>query len=233
MVWGSLIWLTALGRSEPIDTRLFVPPKIDFTDRYSLHLVDTIRIGADKSTLLTEGTRSTKDTLFFLTPESDEEKTQKERKPPTTSRMNGSPQKKTAGTKVLRNQTRRAVQDEVHTSAAARLSEHQRELHEKLQTEGIQRYMEGGGGSGGKEGKGWKKFQSYKGEAALPNEVDRMRVSPFLFAVYTSALMTYSHRFSSIGRLRLLSCQFMVLRYPSILTLSKMPARVMKETLPF
>ncbi|KAG6874314.1 hypothetical protein C0995_001539 [Termitomyces sp. Mi166 len=162
-----MIFNLGLGFSDLVDST---------GKKYSLHLVDTIRIGVDKSVLLTEGTRSTKDTLFFLTPESDEAKTQKERKPPTTSRMNGSPQKKTAGTKVLRNQTRRAVQDEVHTSAAARLAEHQRELHEKLQTEGIQRYVEGGGGSGGKEGKGWKKFQSYKGEAALPNEVDRLRI---------------------------------------------------------
>ncbi|KAG6909830.1 hypothetical protein DXG01_015103 [Tephrocybe rancida] len=144
--------------------------------KYSLHLVDTIRVGADKSVLITEGTRSTKDTLFFLTPESEEEKPQKERKAPTTSRSNGSPQKKTAGTKVLRNQTRRAVQDEVHVTAAARLAEHQRELHEKIHTDGIQRYVEDGGGSGGKEGKGWKKFQSYKGEGALPNEVDRLRI---------------------------------------------------------
>ncbi|KAG6812757.1 hypothetical protein H0H92_000672 [Tricholoma furcatifolium] len=142
--------------------------------KYSLHLVDTIRVGAEKSILLTEGTRSAKDTLFFLTPDSDEESVA-ERKP-KTSRANGSPQKKTAGTKVLRNQTRRAVQDEVHTTAAAKLAEHQRDLHEKLQAEGIQRYVEEGGGSGGKEGKGWKKFQSYKGEAALPSEVERLRI---------------------------------------------------------
>ncbi|KAG6897840.1 hypothetical protein C0992_010328 [Termitomyces sp. T32_za158] len=163
----NMIFNLGLGFSDLVDST---------GKKYSLHLVDTIRVGTDKSLLLTEGTRSAKDTLFFLTPESDEEQTQKERKPPANSRKNGSPQKKTAGTKVLRNQTRRAVQDEVHTSAAARLAEHQRELHEKLQTEGIQRYVEGGGGSGGKEGKGWKRFQSYKGEAALPNEVDRMRI---------------------------------------------------------
>ncbi|KAG5341046.1 hypothetical protein C0989_011905 [Termitomyces sp. Mn162] len=162
-----MIFNLGLGFSDLVDST---------GKKYSLHLVDTIRVGTNKSVLLTEGTRLTKDTLFFLTPESDEEKPQKERKPPATSRMNGSPQKKTAGTKVLRNQTRRAVQDEVHTSAAARLTEHQRELHEKLQTEGIHRYVEGGGGSGGKEGKGWKRFQSYKGEAALPNEVDRLRI---------------------------------------------------------
>ncbi|GLB35147.1 putative fact complex subunit spt16 [Lyophyllum shimeji] len=144
--------------------------------KYSLHLVDTIRVGADKSVLLTEGARSTKDTLFFLTPESEEEKPKKERNLPVVPRANGSPQKKTAGTKVLRTQTRRAARDEVHLTAAARLAEHQRELHERLQAEGLQRYSEGGGAGAGKEGKGWKKFQSYKGEAALPPEVERLRI---------------------------------------------------------
>ncbi|KAG5645879.1 hypothetical protein DXG03_005026 [Asterophora parasitica] len=157
-----------LGFSELVDSS---------GKKYALHLVDTIRVGADKSSLLTEGTKSSKDTLFFLTPESEEEKPKKsERKAPASSRAHGSPQKKTAGTKVLRNQTRRAVQDEVHMTAAARLAEHQRELHERLQTEGVQRYSEEGAGTGGKEGKGWKKFQSYKGEGALPPEVERLRI---------------------------------------------------------
>lgn len=154
--------------------------------RYSLHLVDTVKVESNKSTLLTEGTRSSKDTLFFLTPESDDEKPKKnDRHPPVLPRSNGSPQKlKTVAGKVLRNQTRRAVQDEVHMTAAAKLVEHQRELHEKLQAEGLQRYSEDGGGTGGKEGKGWKKFQSYKGEAALPTEVDRLRVCLLVFSSF-------------------------------------------------
>jgi nucleosome binding factor SPN SPT16 subunit len=123
--------------------------------------------------------KSTKDTLFFLTPDSEEEKSKKsDKKVPVLPKANGSQTKqKTVGGKVLRNQTRRAAHDEVHLTAAAKLVEHQQELHEKLQTEGLQRYSESGGGSGGKEGKGWKKFQSYKGEGALPAEVERMRVS--------------------------------------------------------
>lgn len=103
---------------------------------------------------------------------------EKERKPPAAPRANGSPAKKTAGTKVLRGQNRRAVQDEVHQTAAMKLLEHQKELHDKLQEEGLRRYSEDGGAAGTREGKTWKKFQSYKGEAALPPEVDRLRVRP-------------------------------------------------------
>lgn len=131
--------------------------------------------------LLTEGTKSAKDTLFFLTPDSADEKSKKsDRKPLTIPKSNGSPAKqKTVAGKVLRNQSRRA-QDEVHLTATAKLAEHQRDLHERLQTDGLQKYSEDGGGTSGKEGKGWKKFQSYKGEGALPSEIEKLRVSLYL-----------------------------------------------------
>lgn len=105
---------------------------------------------------------------------------------PTAPTANGSPLKqKTIAGKVLRNQTRRAVQDEVHQTAAAKLIEHQRELHENLQAQGLAKFSENGVGSSGKEGKGWKKFQSYKGDGALPTEVDRLRVG-LIFILFFS-----------------------------------------------
>ena len=77
--------------------------------------MDTIRVGKDKSTLLTEGMKSTKDFLFFLTPESDDDKPKKtERKAPTQPRANGSPAKLAVAGKVLRNNNRRAAQDDVN-----------------------------------------------------------------------------------------------------------------------
>ncbi|KAF8630400.1 hypothetical protein AX15_002953 [Amanita polypyramis BW_CC] len=149
----------------------------DLTDghgqKYALHLADTVKVEAGRSTLLTEPMRSTKDTLFFLNSEDDDA----EEKPKKRAHVNGSqPKQKTVGGKVLRNQTRRAAQDEVHLTTAAKLAEHQRELQEKLHTEGLKKYSEDGVGTSGKEGKGWKKFQSYKGEAALPAEVEKLRI---------------------------------------------------------
>ncbi|KAJ7074321.1 FACT complex subunit SPT16 [Mycena amicta] len=138
--------------------------------KYALQLVDTIKVESQKSTLMTDGTRSIKDTMFFLTPDEEEEKPRK--KAPAIPR---SPVKKTAGGKQLRNQPRR-TQDEVHQSAATKLAEHQRELHHELQTRGLAKFSEGGGAQEGKEGKGWKKFQSYKGEGGLPTEVERLRI---------------------------------------------------------
>ncbi|KAJ7771766.1 FACT complex subunit SPT16 [Mycena metata] len=154
-----------LGFNELVDSS---------NQKYGLQLVDTIKLESTKSVLLTEGTRSIKDTMFFLTPENADDKPKK--KPPVIPRnKNGSPPKKTVAGKVLRNQTRR-TQDEVHQTAAAKLAEHQRELHDQLQTAGLEKFSEEGEGKEGKEGKGWKKFQSYKGEGGLPGDVEKLRI---------------------------------------------------------
>jgi nucleosome binding factor SPN SPT16 subunit len=145
-----------------------------------LHLVDTVRVGPDKATFLTDGVKSSKETLFFLnTAEEEGEKPSKTTKaPPTKPVVNGSPVKtKTVGGKVLRNKTRSAAQEEVLQTTTARIKEHQADLHGGLQAAGLAKYSEEGGELGEKEGKGWKRFQSYKGEGALPKEVETLRVS--------------------------------------------------------
>ncbi|KAG1901704.1 FACT complex subunit-domain-containing protein [Suillus fuscotomentosus] len=163
----------SLGFSDLLD---------DNGKKYALHIVDTIRVGADRSTLLTEGAKSTKDTLFFLNPENEieveEDKPSKpSKKAPVKPLVNGSPVKnKTVGGKVLRNKTRSAAQEEVLMTAAAKIKEHQQQLHEGLQSAGLAKYSEGASGGGEKEGKTWKRFQSYKGESALPREVESLRI---------------------------------------------------------
>jgi nucleosome binding factor SPN SPT16 subunit len=141
-----------------------------------LHLVDTVRVEQDKAVCLTEGVKSAKDTLFFL---NTGEEVKPAKKPPVKPLANGtgSPLKnKTVAGKVLRNKTRSAAQEEVLQSTAAKIAEHQRELHSALQAEGLAKYSEEGGGKEGKEGKSWKRFQSYKGEGALPPQVEQLRV---------------------------------------------------------
>lgn len=133
---------------------------------------------ASKSALLTDGVKSAKDTQFFLDTEPDVQEVKKPKKAPTVPLKNGSPLKaKVIGGKTLRNQGRR--QDEVQQTALAKLMEHQKELHDRLQSEGLAKFSEDGAGTSGKEGKGWKKFQSYKGEGALPPDVEKLRVRLF------------------------------------------------------
>ncbi|EIW85375.1 FACT complex subunit SPT16 [Coniophora puteana RWD-64-598 SS2] len=182
-------YLLSLKNSRPLRTNMIFNLTLGFSDlvdeggkKYALHLVDTVRVNADKASLMTEGVRSTKDTLFFLNPENEDEyeeelSSKAKGKAPAKSHANGSPVKnKTAGGKVLRNKTRSAAQEEVLHTAAARIKEHQGELHSTLQNEGLAKYAEGGSAGAGKEGKGWKRFQSYKGEGALPKDVESLRI---------------------------------------------------------
>ncbi|KAG5651278.1 hypothetical protein H0H81_009221 [Sphagnurus paluster] len=118
-------YLLSAKNGRSLKTDMIVNLGLGFSDlvdgsgkKYSLHVVDTVRIGLEKSILLTEGTRSTKDTLFFLTPESEEEKPKKsERNPPVISRTNRSPQKKTVGTKIFVDRKAQTVILPMHGSA--------------------------------------------------------------------------------------------------------------------
>ncbi|EKM55643.1 uncharacterized protein PHACADRAFT_173804 [Phanerochaete carnosa HHB-10118-sp] len=148
--------------------------------KYALHLVDTVQILGEKATCFTIGVKSVKDTMFFLNPEAEVE-SKPAKKAPTSTKLTAtggaSPAKnKTAGGKVLRNKTRSAAQEELIQSTAAKIAEHQRELHQRLQVEGLARFSEGGGGLAGEKGKTWKRFQSYKGEAGLPKDVENLRI---------------------------------------------------------
>lgn len=150
--------------------------------RYSVLLIDTVKIDHEKGICLTEGMKQAKDVLFFINTQSDDEadkaKTKAKKPPVKPINGNGSPAKhKVAGGKVLRNKTRSAAQEDVISTTAARIAEHQRELHSNRQRDGLAKYSEEGVGTGGKEGKTWKRFQSYKGEAGLPKEIEGMRVS--------------------------------------------------------
>ncbi|KAH9951270.1 FACT complex subunit SPT16 [Amylocystis lapponica] len=151
--------------------------------KYALLLADTVQITDDKAICLTAGSKSVKDTLFFADSEPKADARQSgapTKKAPTAKNgTNGNPspvKNKTAGGKVLRNKTRSAAQEELLQSTTAKITEHQRDLHSRLLTEGLAKYSEGEGGTGGKEGKGWKRFQSYKGEAALPKETESLRI---------------------------------------------------------
>lgn len=147
-----------------------------FLDRYALQINDSVKIGQDKGICITEGVKSAKDTLFYLTRDDSEEENVRQ-KPPAKTNGSASPMKnKTAGGKVLRNKTRGAAREDAMQSTNAKIAEHQKEIHNQLQEQGLARYSEEGAGANGKEGRAWKKFQSYKGDAGLPKEVETLRV---------------------------------------------------------
>jgi nucleosome binding factor SPN SPT16 subunit len=143
--------------------------------KYSLLLSDTVKVASGRAVLLTDGNKAPKETLFFIN--QDEKPAAKPAKAPTKPAANGSPMKnKTAGGKVLRTKTRSAAQEEVSQTTQHRIADHQRQLFETRQRDGVAKYSEEGDGTGKNEGKSWKRFQSYKGEGGLPSEVEQLRV---------------------------------------------------------
>ncbi|KAI5124316.1 hypothetical protein M0805_008924 [Coniferiporia weirii] len=182
-------YIISAKNGRVLKTNMIFNLSLGFTDldeeggkKYSMLLIDTVKIDHERGICLTDCIKQSKDVLFFLNSQSDEEdektKAKSSKKPPIKPlNGHGSPAKnKVAGGKVLRNKTRSAAQEDVVMTTAARIAEHQRELHASRQREGLVKYSEEGQGTGNKEGKGWKRFQSYKGEAGLPKEVENMRI---------------------------------------------------------
>ena len=138
-------------------------------------LVDTVKVDHERGICLSDCIKSPKDVLFFLNSQSDEDDKEKVKQKKAPAKANGhvSPTKhKVAGGKILRNKTRNAEVEETVNAIA----EHQKELHAQRLRDGIARYSEAGAGANTKEGKTWKRFQSYKGEAALPKDTENLRV---------------------------------------------------------
>ncbi|KAH8117216.1 FACT complex subunit SPT16 [Phellopilus nigrolimitatus] len=182
-------YLLSAKNGRILKTNMIINLSLGFTDldedggkKYSMLLVDTVKIDHEKGICLTDCIKQAKDVLFFLNSQSEVEdekvKAKSSKKPPVKPiNGHGSPVKnKVAGGKVLRNKTRSSAQEDVIMTTGARIAEHQRELHATRQKDGLAKYSEEGQGTGNKEGKGWKRFQSYKGEAGLPKEVENMRI---------------------------------------------------------
>jgi len=199
-----------------------------FPVRYALQLNDTVIVNSKRpATCLTDGLKKPKHVMFFSDDGSEEEATTA----PAKKGANGntSPVKnKTAGGKVLRNKTRNAGQEEAAQSTA-KIAEHQRELHAQLHKNGLAKYSESGSGAGGKEGQGWKKFQSYKGELGLPKEVEGLRVSTAPPHRYRNPSFPFL-RFSSTEKRRPSFCPSTVLPSLSISMRSRTSARARRVT---
>ncbi|EUC64952.1 SPT16-general chromatin factor (subunit of the heterodimeric FACT complex), putative [Rhizoctonia solani AG-3 Rhs1AP] len=152
-------------------------------NKYAMLVSDTVKVGQEKAVCLTEGTKATDEVMFFFQDETNSKSKSKADSPtkskskPASAKKVASPNGKLVGSKVLRNKTRQQSADQdVSASTLARITAHQKELHAQRLADGLDRFADDEGDTGGKERKTWKRFQSYKGDAALPKEVDSMRI---------------------------------------------------------
>ncbi|GAB7359749.1 hypothetical protein MBLNU230_g6921t1 [Neophaeotheca triangularis] len=143
--------------------------------KYALLLSDTIRINATSVgdggpfVFTKDAATDMESTSFFFNDEEEEqEKKPKAKKDSKVGAVASSNITKTR----LRGQGG-ATQNE-EKEAARR--EHQKELHQKKQSEGKEKYAEGHGNLNGTEEKKFKRFESYKRDTQLPSRIKDMMI---------------------------------------------------------
>lgn len=141
-------------------------PQDSKSKTYSLILTDTVRVGGSEGLIFTkDAPTDLESTSFFF---NDEEEQQEKTKPKAKkdSRVGAVAQTNIKSTR-LRNERSTNANDE--KDAARR--EHQRELHQKKQQQGLEKYTAETGNLNGTEEKKFKRFESYKRDNQFPSKV--------------------------------------------------------------
>jgi nucleosome binding factor SPN SPT16 subunit len=134
---------------------------------YSLLLVDTIRVTSREPAVFTKSASTDIDSVEFYFKDEEEEqvkKPKKEDKKPGRSAVATSNIKSSR----LRNANR---QDNAKEEEEARRKSHQKELAQKKQREGLEKYKEEVGDVNGDNEKKFKKFESYRREEQMPSKI--------------------------------------------------------------
>lgn len=139
---------------------------------YALMLSDTVRItsGSDAYVFTKHALTDTNTTMFFFNDEEDEEKKEKP-KPKKDSRVGA-----VASSNITKTRLRGQGNATVNEEKEAARREHQKELHQKKQREGEEKYAEGHGNLNGVEEKKFKRFESYKRDQVFPPKVKDLMV---------------------------------------------------------
>ncbi|KAF9359172.1 FACT complex subunit spt16 [Mortierella sp. NVP85] len=133
--------------------------------RYSLLVIDTIKITTEAPQILTVCDTGLDDVSYFFKDAADEDDEPTKKESPATQR---------AAKSAVLNTKFRSEQDEASKDQARK--EHQKMLAEQKHADGLARY--GGSGSLKKDDQKsvFRKFESYKRESALPKEVSNLRI---------------------------------------------------------
>ncbi|KAL8760627.1 MAG: hypothetical protein Q9184_003187 [Pyrenodesmia sp. 2 TL-2023] len=138
---------------------------------YSLLITDTIRIRRDQDpAVFTNGAASdTGSVCFFFKDEEEEAKPKKEnKKDPKVGAV--------AASNITKTKLRQDRPGQIDEGAEARRREHQKELSQKKQQEGLATYSEAVGDENGIAQKKFKKFESYKRDNQFPSKVKDLAI---------------------------------------------------------
>ncbi|KAH8926655.1 SPT16-domain-containing protein [Atractiella rhizophila] len=137
---------------------------------YAMSLTDTVLVQKDSGKSLSPGMKEKADVVFYLN--ADDPKS-KQKKPAAVARTRGGGDKSSA---VMATKLRAEAREVDHEMSNKRKM-HQKELAQKIQEEGVERYGSGQGtGAKEKKEKKWKRFESYARESLIPDSVKDLRV---------------------------------------------------------
>lgn len=144
--------------------------------KYAMMLSDTVRVnaagvGSGEPFVFTKKAPSDMESTSFFFNDEDQEDEKKPSKPKKDSRVGAVAQSNITKTR-LRAQGGSTQNEE---KEAARRG-HQREVHDKKQKEGLEKYAEGHGNLNGTEEKKFKRFESYKRDSQFPSRVKDLTI---------------------------------------------------------
>ena len=137
---------------------------------YALMLSDTVRVTStgEAFCFTREAPRDMESASFFFNDSEEEEKKPKAKKDPRAGAV--------VTSNITKTRLRGAGGATQNEEKEAVRREHQKELHEKKQREGLEKYTEGHGNLNGTEEKKFKRFESYKRDGLFPPKVKDLAV---------------------------------------------------------
>ncbi|KAJ1918246.1 FACT complex subunit spt16 [Mycoemilia scoparia] len=136
---------------------------------YALMLIDSVIVMDSGAQLITSGCKLMDEMCFYFKDEGEDDRAKTR-----ASGAGGKSKPATRQSVVLASKFRSEERDDDSNEKKRKL--HQKELAERIQQEGLQKFSHGSANKGNSEEQTIKKFESYKRETALPKEVSNCRI---------------------------------------------------------
>lgn len=141
-------------------------PRDKKSNTYSMVISDTVRVADEGALIFTKDAAADLETVSFFFDDEEPEPTPRKKDKVAPGRSSAIAQKNTLSTR-LRGERNTTVNEEKERAR----QEHQKELHQKKQREGLERYGKGTGSLNGVQEKKFKRFDSYKRDDQFPLKV--------------------------------------------------------------
>ncbi|ANB15737.1 chromatin-remodeling protein SPT16 [Sugiyamaella lignohabitans] len=145
------------------------------SSQYSLLITDTVRVAVDGPIVFTDSPKTRGDISFYFKQDEEDSKVNVKKENSAAAKAKAAAANARSSA-ILRNKLRTETSNQQESSNEKKRQLHQRELHEKIQKLGEQKYASGTAGSGDENKVVLRKFESYKRDSQLPPAVKDLRV---------------------------------------------------------